>query len=106
MPPRIQPIVIGPPLCCHVMKGTQTIKPLARENEIKEGEGGECSFLQGSEPLLPLYALGVLVQNTDQHNGWQVGSSETPAVQTAARQMPAPALGHCPAGEIPPAEAD
>lgn len=51
-------------------------------------------------------ALGVLVQNADSARWWQVRSSETPAVQRPARQIPAPALGHCPAGETPPAEAD
>lgn len=36
------------------MKGTQTIKPLAREKEIKDAGGGEWGFLKGSEAVLPL----------------------------------------------------
>ena len=46
----------------------------------------------------------VLAQNADSAHRWQTGSSETSAAQTAARQMPAPALGRWPAGEISPAE--
>lgn len=41
-----------------------------------------------------------------QQTGWQRGSGETPAAQTAAGQMPALALGHWPDGEISPMEAD